>query len=443
MSVGERRAMDWGSAPPADCPFEVSDTILGICFSGRNRTYAEADTWYPSWASDDNLYSPFTDGSAQEVFSGSGYNFTKLKTPVTGFAVVEGSDPMDLTIARAGLIEHTPYPYGGQYPCGSLVHDGVWYYGSYALDWHKDPWDTMGPFVGFNISKDEGRTWLPTQRTALNPIFGESAKDGRAVKMWEMTPTYETSLHRQGTPGRRVKIGAPHFVDFGRNMANSPDGRAYMVAHGATRPDSYNSWAAGDQVYLLRVEPSPESMNNPAAWEFYAGRDDGGKAVWTADFGRIRPLLEWNDHMGIVTATYVAPLNKYIMCVTNGRGPRGDGNGPYDTYLLESSDIAGPWKLVTYLKDFGEQAYFVNFPSKFISHDGTGLWLSYSHGWSHKRQNPPDGGYAWCLREIGLRLPPAEPSKGNRPAIDANTTHSGDGNAEQGVAPYRRSRGSG
>lgn len=405
MSTENGGGLAWASAPPADCPFDASPAIRGVCFTGRSRTYAEADTWYPSWASDDNLYSPFTDGSAKEIFSGSGYNFTKLKSPVTGFAVFEGSDPLALTIARAGLIEHRPYPYGGQYPCCSLVHDGVWYYGSYALDWHKDPWDTMGPFVGFNISKDEGRTWLPAQRTALSPIFGESAKDGRTVKMWEMTAAYEKSDYSRGMPGARVKIGAPHFVDFGKNMVHSPDGRAYMVAHGATHPDSYNSWAAGDHVYLLRVKPSPESINDPMAWEFYAGTDERGNARWTGDFGGIEPLLEWNGHMGIVTATYMAPLQKYIMCVTNGRGPKADGNGPYDTYLLESSDLVGPWKLVTYMKNFGEQAYFVNIPSKFISADAKSLWLSYSHGWSHKHPNPPGGGYAWCLQEVNLRLP--------------------------------------
>ena len=30
---------------------------------------------------------------------------------------------------------------------------------------------------------------------------------------------------------------------------------------------------------------------------------------------------------------------------------------------------------MSYLKGFGEQAYFVNFPSKFISPDGKTLWM--------------------------------------------------------------------
>ncbi|GHU63186.1 hypothetical protein FACS1894123_05460 [Bacteroidia bacterium] len=38
--------------------------------------------------------------------------------------------------------------------------------------------------------------------------------------------------------GYPVKIGSPHFVDFGKNMEYSPDGKAYMVAHGAEINDS-------------------------------------------------------------------------------------------------------------------------------------------------------------------------------------------------------------
>jgi len=145
-------------------------------------------------------------------------------------------------------------------------------------------------------------------------------------------------------------------------------------------------------------------MNDPSAWEFYGGKDDKGKAVWTTEFQKIKPLLEWNDHMGIVTATYVPGLKRYIMCVTDGRGPKVDSVGPYDTYLLESSDLTGPWKLASYMKAFGDEAYFVNVPSKFIAADGKTLWLSYSHGWTRRPNsaNPPGGKYAWCLQEIKL-----------------------------------------
>ena len=32
-----------------------------------------------------------------------------------------------------------------------------------------------------------------------------------------------------GSRAHKVKLGAPHFVDFGRNSEHSPDGRAYLV----------------------------------------------------------------------------------------------------------------------------------------------------------------------------------------------------------------------
>jgi hypothetical protein len=38
-----------------------------------------------------------------------------------------------------------------------------------------------------------------------------------------------------------------------------------------------------------------------------------------------------------------------------------------NSYILEADAITGPWKIITYMKDFGEQSYFLNFPSKFIS----------------------------------------------------------------------------
>ncbi|MHC4362571.1 MAG: hypothetical protein ACYSTZ_07075, partial [Planctomycetota bacterium] len=52
----------WKSEVPKDCPFERSPSLRGIRFSGRHSDYTCGDTWYPSWASDGNLYSPWTDG---------------------------------------------------------------------------------------------------------------------------------------------------------------------------------------------------------------------------------------------------------------------------------------------------------------------------------------------------------------------------------------------
>lgn len=140
-------------------------------------------------------------------------------------------------------------------------------------------------------------------------------------------------------------------------------------------------------------------------YEFYAGNDGTGAPVWSADFSAIKPVAAWKDHMGCVTMTYDAPLKRYFMCVTDG----GNTYGYFNTYILESARITGPWKLVTYMKRFGAQGYFTNIPSKFISADGRTMWLCYSANFGDEvngvnlHSNPPGSRYAMCLQEIRLR----------------------------------------
>ena len=78
----------WTSAVPDDCPFERSPTLTGIFFTGRHSDYRCGDTFYPSWASDGNLYSPWTDGKTDGVVSQSG----KGANAQTGHAVMIGDD---------------------------------------------------------------------------------------------------------------------------------------------------------------------------------------------------------------------------------------------------------------------------------------------------------------------------------------------------------------
>jgi hypothetical protein len=60
------------------------------------------------------------------------------------------------------------------------------------------------------------------------------------------------------------------------------------------------------------------------------------------------------------------------------RRDRGTTGSRYNTYILESDQLTGPWKLVVYMHHFGEQGYFVNIPTKFVSADGRTAWLCYS-----------------------------------------------------------------
>jgi hypothetical protein len=385
----------WKSETPADCPFQQSKELTGIKFMGIKSGFHFGDTWYPSWADDDKLYSPWTDGSCWRVDgSWENSNSGDLEHATTGQAVIEGDDPLTLKVFSLGINQASSLPYQGRYPCGSLFYKGIWYYGTYCLGpagstkygdkTYNWPW--MGAFVGFRYSTDHGLKWNDCPLTPENSLFQET-----------------------GINGYPVKIGSPHFVDFGKNMEYSPDGKTYLIAHGADVSDPKwrfwnDSWITGDQIYLLRVVPTPENINDRTKYEFFAGYDNAGRAVWTKDFNDIKPVLEWNNNMGCVTITYNSPLKKYLMCVTDG----GNTCAKMNTYVLESDNITGPWKLITYMKDFGEQAYFVNIPSKFISKDGKTAWLLYSANFAPDwngmkiKANPPGSHYGMVFQKIEL-----------------------------------------
>ncbi len=62
VDVAPDSGRPWPGQPPVDCPFPKSDTLTRLGFTDRHAEYTQADTWYPSWAADGNLYSPWTDG---------------------------------------------------------------------------------------------------------------------------------------------------------------------------------------------------------------------------------------------------------------------------------------------------------------------------------------------------------------------------------------------
>ena len=75
-----------------EIPVEASQHIVNIGFTGRYANYTDADTWYPTWASDGNLYSPWTDGTIgdEECIS-----YTREKAH-TGQAKIIGDNPKKL-----------------------------------------------------------------------------------------------------------------------------------------------------------------------------------------------------------------------------------------------------------------------------------------------------------------------------------------------------------
>lgn len=402
--------------PPNEPLLPQSALFRGLRFTGRYRNYLPkgikwgCDTWYPSWSEDGNLYSSCTDGTIYDrdgkdiqIWSGwsrgsNGGYFSDLgggpadASGTTGNAVLRGDDPFQLTIDVLKPFRHPSPRYEGYYPCGNFVHEGIWYYGGYYchrwLNGHSVPITyELGGFGGFRTSSDFGQTWQDTPHTDERPLFPET---GRC------------------SGGAPIKMGTPHFVDFGRNLERSPDGFAYLVGHGTYEPDGVANWCSGDAISLARVRPSIGSMNDPSAWEFFAGHD-GNAPKWTPDFGQIQPIIRWPGGAGCVNITYHPHLKRYFGFICGGWY---DGDaGPYNLWVVEASELTGPWSTVALLRgSFGGQPYFVCMPSKFNGGDSRKLTLFYSANWSLDRAGIPSdvdksgagGAYSLCVAEFEL-----------------------------------------
>ena len=346
----------WPNTPPADIPFQKSADLLDFEFGfGLNAIPPGigADTWYPSWSRDGNLYSSWTDGTVNGVSSDSGGDGA-----TTGMAIVVGDDPFNLSVSgpRPSWVSSAA-PYQGRYPSGNLHYNGTWYYATYSLEnyeYHPSVpvncgnWCIQGPFCWWRYSNDSGLTWVDPHSNMSS--FSDNLFQEVAVN------------------NSKVKFGAPHVVDFGQEMEHSPDGKFYLVGHGASEPNEYQSWMQGSQVYMARGIPTPATINDATQYEFYAG-GSGSNAIWSSSIGDAAPLFTWGNRTGVVTLSYHPLLSKYIMVIgTSTFSP--SMVTQFDTYFLESDDLTGPWSYVTYLSEFGPEAYFVNIPSKFMGLGG-------------------------------------------------------------------------
>jgi hypothetical protein len=397
----------WKTQPPTDCPFEKSRSIQGIVFTGRYANYTKCDYWYPAWAADGNLYSGCGDGE-----------FCGHRILNAGLAKISGDDPLNLTFTYLGSLNVPDYTQQSAYPCTSLVKEGVWYLGL-EEGWNSYSADTpeqVARFWGFLCTRkpgiaagDLGYPFPPNpfwEDLSIHPL--RRAREAAAkVEGGAVKPTYVGGFFREPPGANRVRN--LHFVDFGRELEHSPDGRAYAVAHGSEK-DKPAEWGNGDSVFLLRVQPTWNQINDPQAWEFFSGHGPDGKPVWSHRIADAKPLLTWKDKLGLAHVVYNAPLKKHLMWISpllqsdtfiKGKGPtrRFSAEG---SLLLESDGLLGPWRLVEYFKAFGPIAYCICFPSKFISADGRRAWLLCSGNYTNMQDagNPEGTRYAAHFREV-------------------------------------------
>ena len=339
--------------------------------------------------------------------------------------MIARGDVMNLTMGpdfgpnKIGMVTNPATPYGGRYPCANVYANGTWYYGTYLLshagtgaECANPNWPVQGPFVGFRTSTDKGMSWLDPWYDLTNKSLGPDPWSNNVFRESAApNPSDPKSCHNNS----KVKFGAPNAVDFGRELENSPDGKIYIVGHGSTDFKGYESWMSGDQLYLARVEPRIDTVNTGAAWEFWSGKQQG----WTkGNVNQAAPLFTWPNRTGSVTMTYVPAIKRYIICVCtihrNATVHSVSTATPFDTYILESESMTGPFSLITYMPRFGIQAYFVAMPSEWIADsvnasDGGSLegFINYSADWAfhsdkgNPRHLPANWGN-WLVQHVKL-----------------------------------------
>eukprot|EP00040_Diaphanoeca_grandis_P019493 m.102940 g.102940 ORF g.102940 m.102940 type:complete len:427 (-) comp27452_c0_seq1:54-1334(-) len=352
-----------------------------------------ADTFYPSEDRNGDLFSGFDDGCCDGVcVNSAGPHFE------TGSAIVSGSNWDALTVvAPGGVIIESGLPMQGRYTCANFVTNGTWWVGTYGLAIGDASCEAgtgvlqfcdMGPFVGFRYSIDRGMTWKEPSLNVTNNLFGEAYN-------------------------HPIKFGAPHTVDHGPENRDSPDGRVYMVGNGCLHAtlNSNCSWISGDAVFLARASnfsaTDPDSLNARSNWEFSCGQGCG----WTSEVTKAKPVFTWKGRVGTVTATWNPFIKRYILCITTP-SVLPSTVGPYDTYFLETPSLTdGPFSLISYLPQFGQQAYFVSLPQKWLTADG-GV-LSFSANFACKSaqncsSNIPGAAYGAVLMPIKFGQPATE-----------------------------------
>ena len=75
------------------------------------------------------MYSSWTDGKVDGIPSGSGGG----ARATTGYAIITGDDPFNLTLSSVATYVESTLPYQGRYPSLNYYRDGVWYYGTYRF----------------------------------------------------------------------------------------------------------------------------------------------------------------------------------------------------------------------------------------------------------------------------------------------------------------------
>lgn len=380
-------------SPPASDLFATVDidaaASVGAPAQGDNVNHG--DLWPNCWSDDDEVYTAYGDGV------GFGGQFSDIGVAkISGMPGQLSGSQLATEVSQVWTGDHT------RKPTGMACVDGTLYLAvqDLAFDFNDAPAATIAK------STDRGKTWEWDRQA---PMFGDSA--------------FTTVM----------------FLDYGKGYAEAPDDYVYAYGLDHNWRDSFNDRVPDPvDLYLGRV-PRDQVMDR-SAWTFVSGLDGSGEPTWSSDIGQRSPVMHDDRHI-------------YQDVFTDGRVENttvlGQGGVVYnkglDRYLYtswteytfefyESPTPWGPWRHFE-TKDFGgytwthdkHGGYATTIPSKYISADGTSMWLQ-------SNVCPCGGGfpdgdhwaYTFSLRQLSLEPftatePDNDPDPGRNLAAEPGT----------------------
>ncbi|HZG58523.1 DUF4185 domain-containing protein [Paenibacillus sp.] len=343
---------------PAGPIVPEASTFFSTAYVEPKSTYhtpSNGDLWPVAWGPDDVMYTANGDGKGFDVLSEwadivvSKFTGNPWERNITGERIASGD--------AVGRVWSDPEKYNKK-PTGMISVNGELYLAVQDLNKETEGGRIFNDVPAATILKstDKGVTWTGATDA---PMFKDH--------------TFTTIM----------------FLDYGKDSANNTfDEYVYAYGMDYNWRDSFSNTVPDPQhLYLARMPK--DAIQDAARWEYYTG-DLKGKASWSApgDIAARKPVL--TDERRVYNERVMPGLTS-LSVLSQGSIVY---NKPLDRYLYtswteftfefyEAPTPWGPWKLFL-SKDFGAYpwtldrhgGYATVIPSRFISEDGTEMWLN-------------------------------------------------------------------
>ena len=315
----------------SDAPYPPSKVITGLTWSPnvvKMETYANGDNWPIAWTDDDRQFTAFCDGRG----------FTEQAPDLSlGFAEVFG-DPPGFWAENFKSNVDTPVGWGdkGIKASDMICVEGVLY--MFVRNYKPSGSDDFTN-ARLACSTDLGLNWTWAD--------------------WHFSDTF----------------GCPAFVQFGKDYEGARDEYVYIASQA-------NDSAYGYSPDIVMARVKKESVMERSQYTFIVGHDESGSPLWSPDISKRTPIFTDPKGTQRIAITYNAGIGRYILTTSHLTGEKATHTAALG--IFEAPEPWGPWSTVTYddhwsVKDDKDcRTYHHRFPPKWISADGTTMWLLYS-----------------------------------------------------------------